>query len=166
MTVSDLLEQPCDKSYNAIKLLTLKLLTACFKLGNGIVMKAILSKHYKHIIVLFVETPRKFITAKLLYVLSPCKHTKNLVQTCYKINPRESRLLGFLFWLANARPSYSLRVAMITRQFKKHIHQGKQTFWDEFFETLFQWMSHAAWRKFCTKHQFTRINNIFRFFTY
>jgi hypothetical protein len=41
------------------------------------------------IIVLFVETPRKFITAnlllyvvfpqtKLLYVLSPCKHTKNL----------------------------------------------------------------------------------------
>jgi hypothetical protein len=53
-----------------------------------------------HLIVLFVETPRKFITAKLsirvspdlrqcyyyvvfaqtklLYVLSPCKHTKNL----------------------------------------------------------------------------------------
>jgi hypothetical protein len=49
MTVSDLLEQPCDKSDNAIKLLTLKLLTACFKLGNGIVMKAILSKHYKHL---------------------------------------------------------------------------------------------------------------------
>ena len=41
---------------------------------------------YNLIIVLFVETPRKFITAipvfpqtKLLYVLSPCKHTKNLI---------------------------------------------------------------------------------------
>jgi hypothetical protein len=33
-----------------------------------------------YIILLFVETPRKFITAEtiVLYVLSPCKPTKNL----------------------------------------------------------------------------------------
>jgi hypothetical protein len=49
--------------------------------------KAKLQQLEKHIIVLFVETPRKFTAVinllvfpqtKLLYILSPCKHTKNL----------------------------------------------------------------------------------------
>jgi hypothetical protein len=46
------------------------------------------------VIVLFVETPRKFIylfiyqfilfpQTKLLYVLSPCKHTKNLMYSVF-----------------------------------------------------------------------------------
>jgi hypothetical protein len=36
MTVSDLLEQPCNKSDNAIKLVTYKLLTACSKLVDNL----------------------------------------------------------------------------------------------------------------------------------
>jgi hypothetical protein len=74
-----------------------------------------LGYYLRHIIVLFVETPRKFITAKLsmckpgsssvliisannniiyvvfpqtklLYVLSPCKHTNNLLhKTCLEV---------------------------------------------------------------------------------
>ena len=66
MTVSDLLEQPCNKSDNAIKLVA-----SCEQLVPNLLQQlGTISSLYvcmaiKHIIVLFVETPRKFIPAKL-----------------------------------------------------------------------------------------------------